>query len=153
MNTHLYARLSPAERHRLCEVLRWARANGFHVRKRAHRGQHAGLAWFHHSGGRSGVIIMDRYTLTAYRFGAPADRVQLTLPRSLTQVLSVLAAMEYLPARFAEAGADALREHARTCSRYADDLLTHRHDPLTVMRIFYAAGLYRAARVAAEVTG
>lgn len=148
MSTRLYLRLSPADRARLCEVLRWARNNGYH-RKRGYRGRYGeGLAWIRHGDGTVTMVVVDAVALTAYRLGAPVDRVQLTvvLGRPLDEVLSVLAAVGILPAQFADTAAGALREHARHCAQLADDVVERRHDAWR----FYAAGLHFAARAAHE---
>lgn len=146
--------LSGTERRLLGQVLRWARQQGYTRLKRAATLMDGpAMLWTRPGHPQAPTIIVDSLgEITVVQLDAPGSRITMDTRRSLTQILDVLCALGYLPARFGRLGREALHDHAVVCERFAEHLIMDHRDERLNMRLFYAAGIYRAAESARSMS-
>jgi hypothetical protein len=130
--------LSHADQVILLEVFRWARRHGWHRERGTYR-----ICWFNNDGN---MVALSATKLLTFRLTTPLTSIELRGPRTVTEALSVLAAIEFLPARFSQAGAQALLDHAEACQRYAAQMIMAENP--SDMRLLFTAGICRAAESA-----
>lgn len=139
-----------SERRLLGQVLRWARTRGYTRIYRAATGfSGPATVWTRPGHPESPMVVVDSVGgATIVQLDAPGSRVTMDGRRPLPQILDVLCALNYLPARFGRQGRQALQDHAEVCERFAEHLIMVHQDERLNMRLFYAAGMYRAAESA-----
>ncbi len=117
--------MTDEDRRLLLAVLRWLYRSGGE-RLPGDRGHHTGD--LHRTWRRNGSSVMSlgKSMVSVHRPGLPCCLVGAT---TVTEMISMLAEMGLLPARFSALGRAALDAHAEECERYATHLLIkHRID-------------------------
>jgi hypothetical protein len=118
------AKLDERERRLLRAALQWSRTQRYQRLPAAHS-QSGGLHRTWISDDLQTCVMTLGSSLAVTRPGVP---VCILAAATMTELLSMLACLKVLPARFSSLGREALDRHADDCETYARHLLVQHHD-------------------------